>query len=44
MIPALRITVKPSLGDLPFVMLKVVAQGRWSLNEASLTGTGIVTI
>jgi len=44
MIPALRITVKPALGDQPFVKLKVVAQNRWSLNEGSLTGTGIVTI
>ena len=26
MIPALRITVKPALGDQPFVKLKVVAQ------------------
>ena len=37
-------TVKPALGDHPFVKLKVVTQNRWSLNEASLTGTGIVTI
>jgi len=42
MIPALRITVKPALGDHPFVKLngrskQVVAQNRWSL----LTGTGI---
>ena len=44
MIPALWITVKPALGDHPFVKLKVVAQNRWSLNEGSLTGTGIVTI
>jgi len=43
-IPALRITVKPALGDHTFVKLKVVAQNRWLLNEGSLTGTGIVTI
>jgi len=39
-IPALQI----ALGDHPFVKLKVVAQTRWSLDEGSLTGTGIVTI
>jgi len=44
MIPALRITVKPALDDHPLVKLKVVTQNRWSLNEGSLTGTGIVTI
>ena len=44
MIPELQITVKPALGDHPFVKLKVVAQNRWSLNEGSLTGTGIVTV
>jgi len=43
MIPALQITVKPALGEHPFVELKVVTQNRWSLNEGSLTGTGIVT-
>jgi len=43
-IPALRITVEPALGDDPFVKLKVVAQNRCSLNEGSLTETGIVTI
>jgi len=44
MIPALGITLKPALGDHPFIKLKVVAQNRWSLNEGSLTGTSIVTI
>jgi len=39
-IPALRITAKPALGDHSFAKLKVVAQNRWSLNE----GTVIVTI
>ena len=43
-IPALRIALKPTLGDHPFVRLKVVTQNRWLLNEGSLTGTGIVTI
>jgi len=42
--PALRITVKPALGDHPFVKLKLVVQNRWSLNEGLLTETGIVTI
>jgi len=32
------------LGNHPFVKLKVVTQNRWSLNEGSLPGTGIVTI
>jgi len=44
MFPALRITVKPALGDHPFVKLKLVAQNRWSLNEGLLTETRIVTI
>ena len=44
MIPALRITVKPALGDHPFVNLKVVAQDTWSLSEGPLTGTDIVTV
>ena len=46
MIPSLRITgtVKPAFGNHPFIKLKVVAQNRWSLNERSLTGTGIVTV
>ena len=39
---ALWITVKPALGNHPFIELKVVAQSRWSLNEGSLTGTDIV--
>ena len=39
-IPALRITVKPALATTH--LLKVVAQNRLSLNEGSLTGTGIV--
>jgi len=43
-IPSLRVTVKPALGNHPFIKLKVVAQNRWSLNDGSLTGTGIVTI
>jgi len=43
-IPALGITVKLAFGDHPVVKLKVVAQNRWSRNEGSLTGTGIVTI
>jgi len=44
-IPALkRVRVKPASGDHPFVQLKAVAQNRWSLNEGSLTGTGIDTI
>jgi len=42
-IPALRITVKPALGDHQFVKLKVVAQNRWSFNEGLLTGTGVMT-
>jgi len=42
MIPALRITAKRTLGDHPFVKLKVVAQNTWLLNEGSLTGIGIV--
>jgi len=44
MIPALRITVKPALGDHTFIKLKVVTQNRWSLSEGSLTGTSIVTV
>jgi len=44
MIPALQITVTSALGDNPFVKLKVVVQNTWSVNEGSLTGTGIVTI
>ena len=40
----IMITVKPALGDHPFVKLKVVAQNRWSLNEGLLTGTGVVTV
>jgi len=44
MIPILRITVKPALGNHPFVKLKVVVQNRWLLNEGLLTGAaGIVT-
>ena len=43
-IPALWIMVKPALSDHPFVKLKVVAQNRWSLDEESFSGTGIVTI
>jgi len=43
-VPALRITVKPALGDHLLVKLKVGTQNSWLLNEASLTGTGIVTI
>jgi len=42
MIPALQITVKPALGDHPFVKLKVIIKNRWLLNEGSLTGAGIV--
>ena len=42
MIPALRITVKPTMGDHPFIKLKVITQNRWLLNDGSLTGTGIV--
>jgi len=42
MIPALRITVKPALGDHPFVKVKVIIKNRWLLNEGSLTGAGIV--
>jgi len=41
-IPALQITVKPALGDHPFVKLKVVAQNRWSCNEGSLKLLGQV--
>jgi len=41
-IPALQITVEHALGDQSFVKLKVVAQNRWSLNEGTLTATGIV--
>jgi len=41
-IPALRITVKPVLGDHPFTKVNVVTQNRRPLNEWSLTGTGIV--
>jgi len=37
-IPALRITVKPTLGNHPFVKLKVIAQNRWLLNEGYLLG------
>ena len=37
-IPALRIAVKPALGDHPIVKLKVVAQNRWLLNEGRLLG------
>jgi len=38
-IPALQLTVKPALGDHPFVKLKVVAQNRWwSRCEGSLLG------
>ena len=44
MTSALRITAKSTLGDHPFVKVKVVAQNRWSLDEGSLTATGIVTI
>ena len=44
MIPASWITVKPALGNHPFVRLIVVTQNRWSINEGSLTGTGIVKI
>ena len=44
MILALRVTVKPALGDHPFVKLNVVAQNRWSLSEGLLAGTGIVSI
>ena len=43
-IPALQITVKPALGDHPFVKLKVITQKRWSLNVGSVTGTVIVTM
>jgi len=41
-IPALKITVKPALGDHMFIKLKAVAQNRRLLNEGPLTGTGIV--
>jgi len=44
MIPAVRITVKPALGDNAFVKINVVAQNRWSHNEGLLNGTGIVII
>jgi len=44
MITALQVTVKPALGNHPFVKVKVVAQNRCSLIEGSLTGTGVVTI
>jgi len=40
----LQITVKPVVGDRPFVKLKVVAQNRWLLKEGLPTGSGIVTI
>jgi len=43
-IPALRVTVKPALGDNPFIKRKMVTQNRWLLNEASFTGTDIVTV
>jgi len=36
-IPALQITVKPALGDHPFVKLKVVAQNRWSVTQWRVT-------
>jgi len=39
-IPALRITVIPVLGNHRFVKLKVVTQNRWLLSEGSLTGAG----
>jgi len=39
-----RITVKPALGDYPFVKLKVVTQNRWSLNDGSLTGQVLLSV
>jgi len=45
-IHALRITVKPALGNYPFVKLKLVIHSHngWLLNEGVLTGTGTVTL